>query len=247
MKEWEVKPNVELYSDGGAEPNPGKGGFGVILTYNDKKKEFFKGYKLTTNNRMELMGVIFGLEKLTVKSNVQVYTDSKYVIDGITKGWAQKWKKNGWKRTKNTKAVNSDLWDKLLTVIEKHSVEFNWVKGHSGHIENERCDTLAGYGINSNDKIDDTGYELKDTSVKEASVNQINSNSLNKIKVNKEGDPCRKCNEPVVKKMRNKKTKIKPSQTYYFEYTLFCNSCKTIYMLEEAKRHINQNNNLFNE
>src|SRR5690606_33404067 len=158
MTIWTEIPDIELYSDGGAEPNPGKGGFGFILRYKGKQKEFFKGYELTTNNRMELMGVIFGLEQLKTKSNVQVFTDSKYVIDGITKGWAEKWKKNGWKRKKNIKAINGDLWDRLLNAISEHNVKFNWVKGHSGHTENERCDTLANNGINSKEPLEDIGY-----------------------------------------------------------------------------------------
>ena len=98
MKKWTEIPDIELYSDGGAKPNPGKGGFGVILSYKEKKKKFFQGYELTKNNRMELMGVIFGLERFKSKSNVQVFTDSKYVIDGITKGWAEKWKKTDGKK-----------------------------------------------------------------------------------------------------------------------------------------------------
>lgn len=104
------------------------------------------------------MGVIFGLERFKSKSNVQVFTDSKYVIDGITKGWAETWKKNRWKK-KNSPAINSDLWDRLLNAISKHNVEFNWVKAHSGHIENERCDTHANIGLNSNELIEDVGYE----------------------------------------------------------------------------------------
>jgi len=235
MKPRTEIPDVELYSDGGAEPNPGKGGFGVILSYKGHRKEFFQGYRLTTNNRMELMGVIFGLEKLKTKSNVQVYTDSKYVIDGITKGWAEKWKKNGWKRTKNTKAINSDLWDRLLNIIAKHNVKFSWVKGHSGHPENERCDALASEGINSTDPIEDTGYEPNETnSNKNAQGNT--SLDLKKIKVEKEGDKCRKCGEPVVKKVRAKTKKIKPDQSYYYAYTLVCPSCKTMYLTEDAKR-----------
>lgn len=99
-KIWTDMPDIELYTDGGAEPNPGKGGFGIILSYKGKRKEFFRGYQFTTNNRMELMGVIFGLEQLKTKSNVQAFTDSKYVINGITKGSAEQWKRNGWKETK---------------------------------------------------------------------------------------------------------------------------------------------------
>jgi len=245
MKTWTEIPDIELYSDGGAEPNPGRGGFGVILSYKGQRKEFFEGYEFTTNNRMELMGVIFGLEQLKTKSNVQVYTDSKYVIDGITKGWAERWRSNGWKRKKNIKAINSDLWERLLIAISEHNVEFNWVKGHSGHPENERCDALANNGINSKDPIEDIGYEPKEIDKDEKAIVNTSYIHQKKIKIEKEGDNCRKCGEPVIKKTRKKTKKIKPNQTYYFEYILICPSCKTMYMTEDAKREITKNNNLF--
>lgn len=244
MKKWAEIPDIELYSDGGAEPNPGKGGFGVILSYKGKRKEFFKGYKLTTNNRMELMGVIFGLEQLKTKSNVQVFTDSKYVIDGISKGWADKWKKNGWKRTKNISAINSDLWDRLLNAISEHNVEFHWVKGHSGHMENERCDALANKGINSDELIEDVGYEPKEIENEEKMSANTAFAKNNKTKVESVGDKCRKCGEPVIKKSpKTKKNKV--NQSYYYEYYLFCPSCKTMYMTEDGKREIANENTLF--
>jgi ribonuclease HI len=134
---WNEIPEINLYSDGGAEPNPGKGGFGVIMSYKGIKREFSQGYKLTTNNRMELMGVIYGLEMLKTKSKVNVFTDSRYVIDGIQKGWAERWRSKHWYRTKTEKAVNHDLWDELLTLISaQQKVTFNWIKGHAGRIEN---------------------------------------------------------------------------------------------------------------
>jgi len=244
MKKWTKMPDVELYSDGGAEPSPGKGGFGVILSYKGKRKEFFQGYELTTNNRMELMGVIFGLERLKTESNVQVFTDSKYVIDGITKGWAEKWKKNGWKRKKNSPAINSDLWERLLNAISKHNVEFNWVKGHSGHTENERCDTLANIGLNSNDLIEDVGYEPKETDKNQCPPVNKSYPKKSKVKIENVGDKCRKCGEPVIRKTPKKK-KIKPYQSYYFEYYLFCPSCKTMYMTEDGKREITNQRELF--
>lgn len=245
MKTWTEIPNIELHSDGGAEPNPGKSGFGVILGYKGKQKEFYRGYELSTNNRMELMGVIFGLEQLKTKSNVQVFTDSQYVIDGITKGWAAKWKSNGWQRTKKQKAVNSDLWDRLLNAIAEHNVEFNWIKGHAGHTENERCDTLANMGINSKEVLEDIGYEPKENDTTEGTRAHVYSNKKNNTKIEKEGDNCRKCGDSVVKKNRKENKKIKPHQTYYFEYVLWCPSCKTMYMTEDAKREVNKENGLF--
>ncbi|MDO7170550.1 ribonuclease HI [Mariniflexile sp. AS56] len=244
MQEWEEIPNIDLFSDGGAEPNPGKGGFGVILSYKGRSKEFYQGYQLTTNNRMELMGVIFGLEQLKTKSNVEVYTDSKYVVNGITKGWAEKWKKNNWYRKKNAKAVNSDLWEQLLNIIAKHQVNFNWVKGHDGHIENEKCDQLANKALNSNNLLEDQGYEPSGVIEEQPNETFKSTNLSSKNKILNEGDSCRKCNTTVIKKTPKSK-KVKPDQTYYFEYYLFCPTCKTMYFVEEAKREISQQNNLF--
>jgi len=237
MREWTEVPDISLFSDGGAEPNPGIGGFGVILSYKGKEKEFFQGYKLTTNNRMELMGVIYGLEQLKTKSNVQVYTDSRYVVDGITKGWAKKWKQNNWKRRAHTKAINSDLWDRLLTLSSEHNCIFNWVRGHAGHIENERCDRLANQGIKSKDLLDDYGYE-QTVENEESPAYVTESQYINtKIKIEKVGDRCRKCDTQVIKRTTKKKT-LKPKQTYYYDYYLYCPSCQTMYMVEDAKREI---------
>ena len=243
MGTWDEIPEIDLYSDGGAEPNPGNGGVGVIMSYKGKRKEFFKGYRLTTNNRMELMGVIFGLEQLKTTSKVKVYTDSKYVIDGVELGWAKKWRSKNWFRTKNKKAINYDLWSKLLDLIEKHEkVKFNWVKGHAGHPENERCDELASIALNSKELLEDKGYEPN----KVESETQTNSSfpKQKKIKVEKEGDPCRKCGTTVVVK-RPKKRKIKENQSYYFEWYLYCPNCHNMYMVEEAKRNVEDSNQLF--
>ena len=216
MDKWDEIPEIDLFSDGGAEPNPGNGGFGVILSYKGKRKEFFQGYRLTTNNRMELMGVIFGLECLKTKSIVNVYTDSKYVIDGIELGWAKKWRSKNWFRVKNEKAINHNLWARLLELIEKHeSVTLNWVKGHAGHPENERCDELANLGINSDEFLEDECYEPC-----EKPKNTSETSNWPKVKIAKEGDPCRKCGTPVVIK-RPKKRKIKENQSYYFEWYLY--------------------------
>ena len=139
---------VEMYTDGACSGNPGAGGYGTILRYKDKnglyhEKELTAGYKLTTNNRMELTAVIMGLSALKEPCEVTLVTDSKYVADGITKGWAESWQKNGWRKADKKPALNPDLWEKLLELIKIHKVEINWVKGHAGHPENERCDRLA--------------------------------------------------------------------------------------------------------
>lgn len=138
-----MKKFVEIWTDGACSGNPGAGGYGVILRYNGKEKELSGGDANTTNNRMELMGVITGLSALKEPCKVTLTTDSKYVVDSITKGWVYNWKKKGWIKSDKKPALNVDLWEKLLPLLETHEVTFVWVKGHAGHAENERCDKLA--------------------------------------------------------------------------------------------------------
>lgn len=134
--------NVTIYTDGACSGNPGPGGWGAILMYGEHKKELSGGEAQTTNNRMELQGVISALTFLKEPCTVDLYSDSKYVIDALDKGWAKSWKKNGWKR-KTGPALNPDLWDQLLTLSEKHALRLHWVKGHAQNPENNRCDELA--------------------------------------------------------------------------------------------------------
>ncbi len=140
---------VSIYTDGACSGNPGPGGYGAILCCNGVEKEISGGEKQTTNNRMELMAVIVALSALKRPCDVDIYTDSKYVCDAITKGWAKKWQANNWMRTKKDKALNSDLWEQLLNLLQVHNYTFNWVKGHAGHPYNERCDRLAVSFYNS--------------------------------------------------------------------------------------------------
>lgn len=134
---------VYLYTDGACSGNPGPGGYGAILKYGKFEKEISGGEKETTNNRMELTAVIKGLEALNEQCKVVLTSDSKYVIDALTQGWAKKWKQNNWMRTNKDKALNPDLWERLLQLTDYHQVEYVWVKGHAGHPENERCDAMA--------------------------------------------------------------------------------------------------------
>lgn len=134
---------VELFTDGACSGNPGPGGWGAILRYHGIEKELSGGAATTTNNRMELTAVIEGLAILKEACAVTVTSDSKYVVDGIEKGWARSWKRNGWRKSDKKPALNADLWDKLLTLLDIHQVTFVWVHGHQGHPENERCDRLA--------------------------------------------------------------------------------------------------------
>ncbi len=135
--------SVELFTDGACSGNPGPGGWGAILRFGTAEKELSGGEINTTNNRMELTAVIEGLSALKEPCAVKLTTDSKYVADGVTKGWAESWRKNGWRKADKKPALNPDLWEKLLDLLKIHQVEICWVKGHAGHIENERCDRLA--------------------------------------------------------------------------------------------------------
>ena len=134
---------VELFTDGACSGNPGAGGWGAILMSGSNTKEFSGFEKETTNNRMELLAVINGLEALNRKCKVRIYSDSSYVVNGITKGWAEGWKANNWRKADKKPALNPDLWDKLLFLLSQHEYEFVWIKGHDGHPENERCDKMA--------------------------------------------------------------------------------------------------------
>ncbi|MBE6899793.1 MAG: ribonuclease HI [Ruminococcaceae bacterium] len=134
---------VTIFTDGACSGNPGPGGFGTILRFGEHEKEISGGEQNTTNNRMELTAVIAGLEALKEPCRVTVVTDSKYVSDAVTKGWAEGWRKKGWKRSGGEPALNPDLWEKLLDLLAVHEVKFQWIKGHAGHPENERCDAMA--------------------------------------------------------------------------------------------------------
>ena len=139
----EQKKEVELFTDGACLGNPGPGGYGAILRWNGKEKEISGGEPSTTNNRMEISAAIAGLSALKIPCKVTLYSDSQYLVNAIQKGWAARWKRCGWMRTKTEPAQNKDLWETLLNLLERHQVEFVWVKGHAGHPENERCDRLA--------------------------------------------------------------------------------------------------------
>lgn len=152
---------IEIFTDGSAKGNPGRGGFGVVLRYKGKIKELSQGFRLTTNNRMELLALIVALESLkTTEIPIKVYSDSKYVLDSITKAWVFGWQKKGFKDKKN-----ADLWKRYLLLHHKFKIEFEWVKGHNGHPENERCDFLA---VNASDKtplLIDEEYEKEQKSL----------------------------------------------------------------------------------
>ena len=150
---------VVIYTDGACQGNPGPGGYGVVLLHGRHRKELSGGYRRTTNNRMEIMAVIVGLSALKKRCKVTLYSDSRYVVDAINLGWARKWRTNGWRRGKQGKAKNPDLWKQVLDLLEKHDVTMKWVPGHAGNPENERCDRLAVAAAEQPDLPPDEAYE----------------------------------------------------------------------------------------
>ncbi len=150
---------VTIYTDGGCDPNPGPGGYGVVLLYGAHRKELCGGFRLTTNNRMEILAAIQGLAALKQPCRVQLYSDSEYLVKAMTLGWVQRWKARGWRRSGREKAKNVDLWERLLPLCAQHEVTFHWLRGHAGHPENERCDQLAASGRSPAGLPKDEGYE----------------------------------------------------------------------------------------
>ncbi|MDO4501921.1 MAG: ribonuclease HI [Coriobacteriia bacterium] len=155
--------NVTIFTDGASRGNPGPGGYGAVLQFVDStghlhQKELSQGYRCTTNNRMELLGVIVALEALKRPCKVTLYSDSQYVVNAFNKNWIAGWLKRGWKNAQKEPVKNSDLWKRLLKAKEPHDVTFNWVKGHAGHPENERCDQLATAAADGGDLLVDEGF-----------------------------------------------------------------------------------------
>lgn len=157
----QVKKKVELYSDGACKGNPGRGGYGVVMKYKIRRKELSGGYRNTTNNRMEIMGVIKGLEQLFYSCDVMVYSDSKYVVNSMEKCWAKNWKRRGWKKATGEPVANADLWELMINLCDMHSVKFQWVKGHSSNVDNNRCDELAVDATKNENLEIDQGFEDK--------------------------------------------------------------------------------------
>jgi ribonuclease HI len=217
-------PQVEIYTDGGCEPNPGPGGFGVVLLHPKRRAETSGGFRLTTNNRMELCAAIKGLEMLNKPCKVTLYSDSQYLVDAIMKGWAVAWKQKDWWLNNKERAKNIDLWEKLLALCEKHHVEFRWVRGHAGNRENEACDKLSMTALRQPDLPADEGYENRP------------ENEGGRPRLTQEGQPCWKCGTPVIKQVPRKKQ----NRDFYYEYYLYCPKCQATYQVEEAKRFIEQ-------
>jgi ribonuclease HI len=153
-----VIKQIIIYTDGACSGNPGQGGYAAALIYGEQRKEMSGGFRRTTNNRMEIMAAIVGLESLKQPCAVKLYTDSKYLVDSITLGWAKRWKAKNWKTEKGTR-LNADLWARLLEVCARHEVKFHWVRGHADNADNARCDALAVQAARCKDLPVDSGYE----------------------------------------------------------------------------------------
>ena len=157
--------HVTIHTDGSCLGNPGPGGYGAVLAYRGREKELSGGFRRTTNNRMELLAVIVALEALSEQCRVTVYSDSKYVVDAVAKGWAKRWKANGWMRNKREPAINPDLWERLLGALAQHEVELRWLRGHAGNAGNTRADKLAvtaanGSGLGRDEEFERTQARL---------------------------------------------------------------------------------------
>jgi ribonuclease HI len=153
-----AEQHVTIYTDGACSGNPGPGGYGAVLLYGDKRMELSQGYRNTTNNRMELLAVITALEQLKRPCRVVLYSDSEYVVNAITKGWLTSWQAKGWRKADRKPVLNVDLWQRLLPQLERHQVEFKWVRGHNNNVENERCDLLAVAASQSPGLLVDDGF-----------------------------------------------------------------------------------------
>ena len=152
-------PEIRIFTDGACSGNPGPGGYGAVLVSGIHRKELAKGFRKTTNNRMELLAVIEGLKSLKTRRRGEVWSDSKYVVEAIEKGWARKWRDNGWRKADKKPALNPDLWQELLALLDMHQVKFLWLRGHDGHPENERADQLAVTALRGPELAIDRVYE----------------------------------------------------------------------------------------
>ena len=199
----------------------------MVKLESGKLAEISRGYQHTTNNRMELMAVIAALESIDPGSPVRLFSDSKYVVDALIQGWAKKWRAAGWRRKGANRIANADLWKRLLELNDQFEVAYEWVKGHAGNEHNERADALSYQAIADSGKLEDKGFSRQRLAKTEA-----------RGRITQAGQPCRKCGTPVEKQVPRRR--LKPDQNYYFEYYLRCPNCGTNYMVDEAKRFLDQ-------
>jgi len=252
LKPMKSNDEIQVYTDGSAIGNPGPGGWAALIQEGSRVREISGGFRETTNNRMELYAAIMALEVLPAGARIRLFSDSSYLVEGISQGWAETWRAKGWRQTKNKPTPNADLWARLLTAAGQRSVSWEWVRGHVGHKENERANLLAQRAAMGRNLPADEGYEnqpagtqngqpgLFDGSVTEnmpaEGENAVVKPAERRGKVVREGQPCRKCGTPVVK--RAPKRKLSGKQSHYYEYYLVCPKCDTIYLVDEAKKEV---------
>lgn len=231
---------VEIYTDGACIGNPGPGGWAALIRSARREKLISGGYQLTTNNRMELTAVIKALGEVPDDTQlIDLYSDSRYVVEAIEQGWADSWAAKKWKKSANKPVPNADLWKKLLALLALKPVNWHWVKGHAGHPENERVDQAAQREAALNPQEIDTGYIEENEpllSLPLFSGPEVTSLAQGRGAVKKAGDVCRRCGEKVEKRVP--KRKVNPNQYYYYAYYFQCPGCKTIYYTEDAKRSL---------
>lgn len=223
-------PEVSLYCNGYSESKIGKSAYGVILIHNEHEKKTSEVYRLTTTNRIDLLGIISGLQKLKKKSRVFVYTNSMYIVNPFNKNWIKNWVENNWVSNKKN-IVNVNLWKQLLELTQFHEVTFLYSKDR----KMLECLSIAEIAFKNSNILIDEFYEnpVNQEQIESVAVQKEQVN----LKIKKDGDLCRKCNTPVIQKTPSRK-KIKKNQSYYFEYYMFCPNCKTMYMVEEARKTI---------
>lgn len=256
---------IEIFTDGASTGNPGPGGWAAIIRADGRTLELSGGFRMTTNNRMELYAAIAALEVVDKShpagSQVRVHSDSRYLVEGITRGWAEQWRARGWRQTKNRPTPNADLWSRLLLAAAKNDVAWEWVRGHAGHPENERVDQLATRAAGQRILPADEGYESGPEAARESVADGRGQPGLfeagadvkkgaegdestdggaapvpGRGKVTRAGQPCRKCGTAVIKQTPARK--VKPGQAHYYAWYLICPNCKTIYLVDEAKRGV---------
>ena len=238
---------VTVFTDGGFDPSSRIGGYGIVLRFGDSQKELSQGFRQTSSNRMELMAVVVALEALKEPCKVLLHSDSRFIIDSVNTGTVFRWRQKNWK---NRKDKDADLWERFVLAYARHDVEMLWVKGHAGVADNERCDLLATQSMKANDLSKDTGYvPTNEKSTKRGSPkNDIpapkTSASMTPAPKGKKGrkpkhvgDPCRDCGRSLI---RRKPKKSNPNSSYYFEWYLYCETCKKLFHVEEAKVYRNQ-------
>lgn len=239
---------VVIFTDGGCEPNPGCGGYAAVLTYGEHTREISGGFRLTTNNRMEMLAAIMALECLKEPCRVSLHSDSQYLVRAMEMGTASRSHARGFRRRNGKRIPNADLWERLITATARHEVKFVWVRGHNGDPLNERCDLLAARALRGTTLAVDAGYESAlavaksawllppDEAPAEPAPDATAATGIpgSPRSITDEGRACRKCGTAVVR--RTPRKRLKPDQAYYFEYYLYCPKCRTMYMVEAAKR-----------